>query len=62
VVVMIQVDAQPEPASFDSEVRQKGIAWLNRKNIALNQPLPPKTEPAPYWRSCLDDLHSGYHG
>jgi uncharacterized protein (TIGR02646 family) len=59
---MIRVEAQPEPATFDSEVRQKGLAWLNKKKIALDQPLPPNTEPAPYWRSCLGDLHSSYHG
>lgn len=59
---MIHVDAQPEPAPFDSEVRQRGFAWLNKNKIALDQPLPPKTELEPYWRNCLDDLHSSYHG
>jgi len=59
---MIHVDAQPEPDSFDSEVRQKGVAWLKKKNIALDQPLPSKTEIETYWRSCLDDLHTSYKG
>ena len=59
---MIHVDAQPEPDSFDSEVRQKGIAWLQKKNILLDQPLPCKTKIETFWRSCLDDLHTSYNG
>lgn len=59
---MIHVNAKPEPAAFDSDVRQKGLAWLKKKNIALDQPLPPKAKLQPYWRTCLDDLHSNYHG
>jgi uncharacterized protein (TIGR02646 family) len=59
---MIHVNAQPEPAAFDSEVRQKGLAWLKKKKIPLDQPLPPKTEVEPYWRACLDDLHKCYDG
>lgn len=59
---MIHVAAQPEPASFDAEVRQKGLAWLRKKKIALDQPLPPKTTIEPYWRHCLDDMHASYNG
>lgn len=59
---MIHVAAQPEPASFDAEVRQKGLAWLRKKKIALDQPLPPKTRLEPYWRHCLDDMHASYNG
>lgn len=59
---MIHVTAQPEPASFNVEVRQKGLAWLRKKNIALDQPLPPKTTIEPYWRHCLDDMHASYNG
>lgn len=59
---MIHVKAQPEPPLFDPRVRQKGIAWLMKKEIALNQPLPPKTKIEPYWRDCLDDLHASYSG
>lgn len=59
---MIHVTAQPEPASFDAEVRQKGLAWLKKKKIALDQPLPPKTRLEPYWRHCLDDMHASYNG
>jgi hypothetical protein len=59
---MIHVAAQPEPASFDKQVRQKGIAWLRKKKIVLDQPLPPKTTIEPYWRHCLDDMHASYNG
>lgn len=59
---MIHVAAQPEPAAFDKEVRQKGIAWLHKKNIPLDKPLPPKTAIEPYWRHCLDDIHTSYDG
>lgn len=59
---MIHVILQPEPAKFDKEVRQKGLAHLTKKEIALDQPLPPKTELSPCWRACLDDLHHGYQG
>jgi len=59
---MIHVAAQPEPPSFDEEVRQKGLAWLQKKEIALDQPLPPKTTIEPYWRHCLDDMHASYNG
>jgi uncharacterized protein (TIGR02646 family) len=59
---MIHVVSQPEPASFDAEVRQKGLAWLRKKKIALDQPLPTKTTIEPYWRDCLDEMHSSYNG
>jgi uncharacterized protein (TIGR02646 family) len=59
---MIHVAAQTEPASFDVEVRQKGLAWLRKKKIALDQPLPPNTTIEPYWRHCLDHMHTSYNG
>jgi hypothetical protein len=59
---MIHVNAQPEPSGFDVNVRQKGIAYLRNKKIALDKPIPPKTEIYPYWRDCLDDLYSNYQG
>lgn len=59
---MIHVDAQPEPAGFNKDVRQKGLAHLRQKGIALDQPLPPKAKITPYWQACLDDLHSSYQG
>lgn len=59
---MIPVQLQPEPASFDVNVRTKGLAHLNGKGYALDQPLPPKAEIEPYWRNCLTDLHHAYGG
>ena len=59
---MIHVTAQPEPPSFDGEVRQKGLAWLRKKKIALDQPLPTNTTIEPNWRHCLDDMHASYNG
>lgn len=59
---MIPVPAQPEPAVFDAKVRQKGLAYLDRKGLPLDQPLPSKAEIKPYWRACLTDLHQAYDG
>jgi uncharacterized protein (TIGR02646 family) len=59
---MIPVAAQPEPAAFDAEVRQKGLAHLQEKGLHLNQQLPQKTKIEPYWRACLTKLHEAYGG
>jgi len=59
---MIHVVAQPEPATFDAQVRQKGLAWLRKQEIVLDLPLPEKTVLEPYWRHCLDDMHASYNG
>lgn len=59
---MIPVHPQPEPTGFDSAVRQKGLAYLAKKQIALDKPLAKGVELTPYWRSCLDDLHQAYQG
>jgi hypothetical protein len=57
---MIPVIPQPEPEDFDARVRQPGLASLAKKQIALEQALPPKTDIEPYWRGCLDDLYLAY--
>ena len=59
---MIHVDAKPEPASFEANVRKKGLAYLKKKGIELDKPLPAKTVLEPYWQSCLYDLHQSYYG
>lgn len=60
---MIPVAAQPESASFDVDVRQKGLAYLiNTYGFPLNRPLPPKAEIPSHWRACLTDLHEAYGG
>lgn len=59
---MIPVVAKPEPAGFDSSVRQPGIAWLAGRGLPAAGPLPKGAKPHAYWRKCLDDLHSLYDG
>lgn len=57
---MLHVALQPEPADFDARVRQKGLAHLEEKRIALDKPLPEKTRINAYWKHCLDDLYVKY--
>ena len=52
---MIPVAKAPEPANFDADVRQPGIAWLNSHPNAK----PSKFEP--YWTKCISDLGSLYN-
>lgn len=59
---MIRVQAQPEPAAFDADVRKKGLAYLQRHGFLLDQPLPPNADIEPYWRACMTDLHRAYGG
>ncbi|MBI3147694.1 MAG: hypothetical protein HYZ17_04200 [Betaproteobacteria bacterium] len=59
---MISVVPQPEPADFDAKVRQPGNAWLAGRGIAMYAPLPKGTDPHPYWRECLDELHRSHGG
>ena len=59
---MIPVAVHPEPAAFDAQVRQKGLAHLRKKGFPLGQLLPPKAEIEPYRRACLTDLHQAYGG
>jgi len=60
---MIPVRLQPEPASFDANVRAKGLAHLQAKGYALDQPLPSGATIEPFWRGdCLTELHKAYGG
>ena len=59
---MIPVMPQPEPATFDKKVRQKGSNYLRAQGFSLSHPIPKDAELRPYWRDCLDDLHSSYQG
>ena len=74
---MIPVTPAPEPADFDSKVRQPGLRAI--AELAGEQPDPPRTSgrpyapvaasrdeiPAgkfpPYWRKVRDDLMESYH-
>lgn len=53
---MIPVALQPEPDSFDQQVRQLGNQWLASNPTATAENYPP------YWRKCLADLHTAYSG
>ena len=57
---LIHVDAQREPATFDATVRQKGLAFLQSRSIAPDEPLAAGTDLSPYWRDCLQDLYAAY--
>lgn len=57
---MIHVAPQPEPDTFDSKVRQKGLTWLKDENIPPNRPIPSGVRLPSYWRKCLSDLRSSY--
>ena len=60
---MIPVTPQPEPVpKFDQQVRQPGKQWITKENLDPDNPLPPGRELQPYWRACLDDLHTAYEG
>src|SRR5690606_24273905 len=59
---MIPVAQQPEPATFNAQVRVKGLAHLENKGFALDQPLPQKAKITPYWRDCLTELYQAYGG
>lgn len=59
---MIPVSLQPEPVDFDVKVRQKGLAWLANKGIALAA-APPKASALPnYWSPSNKQLWNAYSG
>lgn len=57
---MIPVTPKPEPEDFDTQVRQKGLRWLEKHHIDITAPLPSGTKLPPYWRACLDELYHNY--
>jgi len=59
---MLHVVPQPEPADFNSQVRQKGLSYLSESGIDLSQPLPEGVKLRPYWRNCLPDLYDRFGG
>lgn len=59
---MLHVTPQPEPASFDANVRQPGLKYLRDNGIDLNGPLAKGTKITPYWLKSLDDLYTSYDG
>lgn len=58
---MIPVQAQPEPADFDTKVRARGARSLRAKDIDPALPLPADKKLSTFWRDCLDDLYREYN-
>ena len=59
---MIPVNLQPEPTDFDDRVRQRGLAWLLKKGIALNQAPPDPAKLPRYWSEANEQLWEAYNG
>ncbi len=59
---MIPVTLKLEPANFDTDVRQKGRAWLQANNIALDTAPPEGTKLKPYWQATNRQLWKAYSG
>lgn len=59
---MIPVVPQPEPADFDVQVRQKGLAWLAAHGIATAAAPPKKTKLPAYWSHSNKQLWDSYSG
>jgi len=57
---MIQLKRFPEPAYFDSKVRQKGLAYFRHNGVDLNIAVPSNIEIKNYWSACKNDLYSLY--
>ncbi|MGA2216505.1 MAG: hypothetical protein ABSG51_00360 [Terracidiphilus sp.] len=59
---MIPVALQPEPADFDTQVRQPGLAWLNSHNVVMNGPPPNAPKLPAYWSKSNKALWDAYCG
>ncbi|MEA5058962.1 hypothetical protein SDC9_103207 [bioreactor metagenome] len=55
---MIPVTMQPEPSSFDADVRQRGNAFLTTCPTPTNKLWPKHA----YWKYASDDLYRAYGG
>lgn len=62
MAAVIPVRPADAPPDFDARVRQPGLRWLEAHGISLDTRLEPGTKIHPYWRECLDDLHTSYDG
>lgn len=62
MALVIPVTPKHEPPDFETKVRKRGLAYLEKRGIDLTKPLPPGVKIHPYWRSCLTDLHREYDG
>lgn len=59
---MIPVPPQPEPATFDQEVRQPGLHWLHQENLDPSAEKPPGLQLRAFWTRCLPELYQAYGG
>ena len=59
---MIRVTPQPEPDDFDKKVRKKGLQYLAKRALNIDEPLPKGAQIAPYWRDCMTELYHAYSG
>ena len=59
---MIPVALQAEPANFDPDVRQRGLAWLAANGIAVLGPAPKKPKLPAYWSATNKALWDAYGG
>lgn len=59
---MLHVTEMPEPPDFDTKVRKKGLAYLRKNQIELNQPIPTGVKIENYWVDCLPELYESYQG
>jgi len=59
---MIPVTLQTEPADFDIEVRQKGLAWLAANGIAPHSARPKSLKLPAYWSHSNKQLWVSYSG
>jgi hypothetical protein len=62
VGAVIPVTLQPEPAEFDTLVRQRGLGWLRDKGWAPGAAPPQAGELPTYWRETNKDLWRAYRG
>jgi len=59
---MIPVTRQPEPVNFDRDVRQKGLAWIKKRNLPKTGPPPANTPFQSYWTKITEQIHERYEG
>lgn len=59
---MIQVQAQPEPAEFDTLVRQPGQKWIQKRGFNPALPLPKKVNAPNHWKNTQKALWDAYSG
>lgn len=59
---MMPLHPQSEPPHFDTQVRQRGHAWLHAQGWKLNEPAPQPGGLPTDWRETNPDLWRAYRG